>query len=292
MAIAKKVKFSLPNEKVTIEIVNRPRGPIKDPKHEAFQLYGNATIDVCVPQDRQGNLIDPLTVDEREFFEDRSRSGMPFDVGELSVHNKKNENYWYTVLIKLDKNKRILDLSNPKDYLDYKVLLANRELIAPSGEEQMNKVTYRFAIIRADYMEKTTLSEADSNERAWTKFGEIRNDRSTMSNILKNYGRSAGEDATDDFLRTEITKLIKNDIKRFLEVAEDKLLEDKIFIHKAVRAGAIKIVHGKYELPGGDKLAEKSEVANMVNAIAFIKQPENQEIYANIKERVDISDGK
>ena len=293
MAIAtKKKKFELPNERVSIEIVNRARGPIKDPKHEAYQLFGTATIDVCVPQDGQGNLIDPLTAEEREFFEDRTRSGMPFDAGELSVHNKESENYWYTVLIKLDKNKRVLDLKNPKDYLDYKVLLANKELVAPSGDAQFDKVTYRFALISSDYTEKTTLSEADIQERAWTKFGEIRNNRSHMSNILKNYGRRPSEESTDDFLRTEITKLIKNDIKRFLEVAEDDLLDDKIFVNKAVRAGAIRIVHGKYVLPGGDALANKGDVANMVNAIAFIQSPENQEIYATIKERVDIADGK
>ena len=288
----KKKEFTLPNKKVTIVPIMRARGPIKDEKHEAFFLFGNATIDVCVPMDRMGNLIDPLSPEEREYFEDKSRSGMPFNVGELSIYNKPAENYWTTFRIKLSKDERVLNLSNPKDYLEYKVLLSNKELVAPSGDVQYDKMTYKFALISEDFAQKTNLNEADQNERAWTKFGEIRNNRAYMSNFLKIYGRMPSEDSNDDFLRNEITKIIKEDIKSFLSITEDDMFEDKILIHRAVRAGAIKISKGNYILPGGDKMCEPGDKADIVNAIKFLKDPENQEVYATVRERIEIAEGK
>lgn len=288
----KKTEFKLPNKKVTITPIMRARGPIKDPKHEAFFLFGNATINICVPMDKMGNLIDPLTPEEKEFFEDKSKSGMPFDVGELSIYNKPEDNYWSKFRITLNKDERVLNLSNPKDYLEYKVLLTNKELIAPSGDTQFDKMTYKFALISEDFAQKTNLDEADQNERAWTKFGEIRNNRAYMSNFLKIYGRMPSEDANDDFLRNEISKIIKEDIKSFLDITEDEMFEDKILIHRAVRAGAIKVSKGNYTLLGGDKMCEPGDKADIVNAIKFLKDPENQEIYATVRERIEISEGK
>jgi hypothetical protein len=70
------------------------------------------------------------------------------------------------------------------------------------------------------------------------------------------------------------------------------MFEDKILIHRAVRAGSIKVSKGHYTLPGGNKMCNPGDSANIVNAINFLKSPENQEIYATVRERIEISEGK
>lgn len=57
--------------------------------------------------------------------------GLPYNA--LSIY-KKEDNYWDNYQVRLGKGETPLNLSNPNDYINYKVLLANRDFIAPSLE--------------------------------------------------------------------------------------------------------------------------------------------------------------
>ena len=54
-------KFAGINKKVIVKPIMRARNAnITDPEHEAFFLFGNATIDYRLPLDRHGNLKNPF----------------------------------------------------------------------------------------------------------------------------------------------------------------------------------------------------------------------------------------
>ena len=100
-------EFTLPNRKVKIVPLKRKRGLL--PKsHEASFLFKESYYEVCVPIDERGRMKDPLTPEERAFFESSS-SGMDFDSNELSVTREKN---YYT------KKKAKVRLKNEVTYLD------------------------------------------------------------------------------------------------------------------------------------------------------------------------------
>ena len=117
----------LRNMKVEVRFIPKI-GRITDPKHV---LYGgmaeDATRTYTVPMLRSGAYVNVLTDSEKEFLEDY----MGLEKNALSVH-RKNNNYWDNFFVSLHKQPNYLDLSDPNDYMKYKVLLANKDFIADS----------------------------------------------------------------------------------------------------------------------------------------------------------------
>ena len=284
--MGEKVDFRLPNKKVKVKPIMRTRGFVKDPEHEAFFLFANATIDLKAPLDRNGHLACPLSDDERAFFEDKSASGLHFEKGELSPYNKRENNFWTKYKVKLDKTERELDLSNPMDYIDYKLLLANTNLVAPDAKSANKQKTYRYALVSAEEELRTTASSASKRKTAYKYFGKMEESRDEMLAFLKIYGKKPSEDSTTEFLVTEIDKIISNDIDTFIAIVEDKDKDIKFLLAEAVELGVVERNKRKYYMPGGDALADKGISPTLENAVDYLKKNENQDIYLSIKERV------
>ena len=279
------INFKLPSKKVSIKPIMRTRGLIKDPQHEAFFLFANATIDLKAPLDRNGHLVCPLSDEERKFFEDKEASGLHFETGELSPY-KKSDNFWTNYKVKLGKTERLLDLSKPMDYIDYKLLLANTALIAPNAKSSNKKKTYRFALVSTEEELQSAVSTSTKRKTAYKFAGKMEDSRDEMIAFLKIYGKRPSVDASSDFLISEIDKIINDDIDTFLAIAEDKDKDIKFLITEAVELGVVEKDKRKYFMPGGDALADKGVSPTLENACDYLKKPENQDIYLSIKERV------
>ena len=136
----------LRNEKVYLRFV-----PKNDSLPKGHVLSGGkadgARMSLCVPMLRSGQYKNILTNDEKDFLEE----ALGLDNNALSVYKTEN-NYWdnYHVLIPDVKEGLHLDLSNPEDYIKYKVLLANNDIVAPSVKERMERfqATYQFEMVR------------------------------------------------------------------------------------------------------------------------------------------------
>ena len=107
--------FSLPRKKVTVlPVVKKtllPKG------HEAEFLYQHSMNTFTVPKNAMnGTYMNPLTNEEQEMLE--SHPGLSIKEGDLSVHKREN-NFWKSTFkpVKLGKDARNLDLSEPMDYL-------------------------------------------------------------------------------------------------------------------------------------------------------------------------------
>ena len=126
----------LRNKKVIVRHVPKVSGLVSNPKHIYYGgMAENAIRYYTVPQLQSGKYVNVLTNDEKEFLEET----MGLEVNALSIYKKEN-NYWDNFKIRLTKHDTVLDLSYPDDYIKYKVLLANEDMIAKS-------ITTRFAII-------------------------------------------------------------------------------------------------------------------------------------------------
>ena len=118
----------LRNEKVIVRFVPKSNDSIIDKKHVAYGgMMENSLRGFTVPVLNNGTFKNILTDNEKAFLEE----ALGLEINGLSVYNKK-DNYWDDYLIKLSKQDTILDLSNPEDYIKYKVLLANKDTVAPS----------------------------------------------------------------------------------------------------------------------------------------------------------------
>jgi hypothetical protein len=122
----------LTNKIVTVKYLPR-QGSITDPKHVMYGgLAERSTITLTVPRLKSGTLKNVLTDAEKDYLEHI----LGLEVGALNVYNKLN-NFWENTTeggvssVRLSKYDTRLDLSDPIDYIKYKILLANKDIVAP-----------------------------------------------------------------------------------------------------------------------------------------------------------------
>ncbi len=282
-------KFTLPKGKVTVRLVDRPRGAIKDPKHIMYNMVPGATFDFCARNIKGQSVIDcPLSPEEIEFFENKKKSGMSFNVGDLSPHKDK-DNFWRSkkARVRLNDKPKVFDLSVASDYLDVAILKSNTDFIAPSASDEFKKKTYVYVIISEDEVIEKETSKGDKLKRAWKIAGKIEDSHEKMIDFLTVVGRRPSSNSKLSFLRAEITKEIENNINRFLEILEDPQYDTQVLLTKAVQCKAVTRDGYKYFLPSGDPLCAKGEINNFQNALNFLDDDMNQDIRLSLLSKIN-----
>ena len=275
-------KWQPEDKKIIVKPIWKARNPmVEDPNHENYFLYGNATISYTLPVDRNNNLHNPFdSEEEMEWL------GKMLDK-DLNIY-KQHDNIFMTHKVKLGKDDKPLNLRNPKDYLDYIILKANKRQIAPDGDSMFKKGTYRYALVSEEFETNKTVSEADQKIAAYKHLGKLEDNKRSMLNFLKVYGKRVSENSKIEFLKSELSKIVTDDIEGFLSIAKDKdNYEIKLLIADAIDCGAV-IKQGRtYHLPGGDSLCAEGDTAVIDIAIAYLKAPRQQDLLNQIKLRVD-----
>lgn len=274
-------EFKLPNRKVKIVPLKRKRGLLPK-EHEASFLFKESYYEVCVPVDERGRMKDPLTPEERAFFESPS-SGMDFEPNELSVTREKNYYTKKKAKVRLKNEVTYLDLSRPDDYMKYKILLTVKDRIALSDDPRETKVTQKFALVDENHETQQQLNELDTKLAAYTEYGAIKKDfRSLRHVIMVATGKKVGKNAKLEFLQTEANRLLSNAPESFLNAVRDKDLETKILIQDAITAKALRKQGIAYYTPGGDLIGN-----NLAEAVEFLNNKKNQDLRLVIEKKVD-----
>lgn len=286
----KQKEFVLPNKKITVTPIKRARGHIKDPNHIGFFLLPGATIEFCPRNVKGTTVIDcPLTQEEIEFFEDKRKSGMAFDIGDLSPY-KTEKNFWRSKAAKVVLNDMDLklDLSNAKDYLTYAILKSNSDKIAGSLAEA--KLNPKLLYVLVDENEKLVdkVSKGDMLRKAYKLSGKMSTDRQAMMDYLTVIGKRPAKTSKLEFLISEIDSQIENNVVAFLEVLDDPDYATRLLLSKALQIKAvIKDVNGKYRLPEGDELCKPTERASLQNTLKFLNDNANQDIRLQLEALVE-----
>lgn len=274
----------LTNEKVCIRFVPRQSHMITDPKHI---LYGGMADDAVrtfvVPKLTTGTYVNVLTNSEMAFLEDY----LGMEKGTLSVYKKK-DNFWSDAnpqgisQVRLRKQDNYLDLSTPEDYIKYKILLANKDFIAPSLKvlEDRPKSTYQYVIIRDNEQVNSAKKNMDTTRECYMEFGKIEDDIETLMTVVELLdGRSIAPNTSKDFLHTKIDTFIQSEPKRFLNVVKDETLPTKVLIRRSINAGNI-VKRGDflYLKKGNSPLCGNNEDPVLSVAVKYLNNPKNQEI--------------
>lgn len=283
--------FKLPNKKLKLKPVKKARGKNGEitVRHEANFLYRNAKnrFEPCLYQD--GQLRNPLTKEEQQYYES-DECPLSFKPGDLAV-DKDEKNYWTSkrARITLDENSLEFDLSDDMDYLKYKILLTYPKLFAAKPEylEKGNpnwRREFLYVFEPINYEEHKKAENYASESEMYRFMFRIENDKDMMINTLTllNPKQRVAPNVTQDFLKGELNSFIKNSPKRFSEVMKDEDLEYKAILKRGIDKGAIKVEGVVHTLPTGDVIGE-----NRNEAIAFLKAPENEQILDKIKIKID-----
>lgn len=278
MAGPKQLVNCLRNERITVRFIKKETTLVPNQKHVLFGGMAETAVKIfTVPLLRSGTYKNVLTNDEKDFLE----SIMDLPKNTLSVYNKV-DNYWANYTVRLSKNDSYLDLTSPEDYIKYKVLLANEDLIAPSLEElgRYPKASYQFVLISEQdevRIETTQLSEAmDANE----KFAALASDKATLRYILEIFeGRPISNESKIDFLKTQLYKRVQSDPKRFLFIVNDVFLKTKVLIKLCVEYHIIR-KRGDFYYRAHDNtaLCAPGQDPTLDVAAAYLNKPTKQEL--------------
>lgn len=297
-----KANFRLPHEKVLVKPIIR-QGQWLPKDHSGSFMYDNTRLVLQAPISQDtGRIKNPLTREEQEFFES-NESGLDFARGDLSP-SKKKDNFWEEHQVHVRKPDAIvtdetilmvLDLSDPMQYLEYKILMANTSVgggvVAPSWELREASGEYKIALVREKEKDKEKVTKANKKVQAYKQLGKIDSSSEKLYNTLYVYylsstsdtSKKPSKDSSKEFYIAELGNIIEKDVEGFLAVIEDKDNFDyKLLVMQALEKGEI-----NYSRARGFETDDKIPMGRTLSqAVGFLKDPKNQEDYLRLKNLV------
>ena len=276
------LKNCLKNERILVRFVPKEDSNITNPKHI---LYGGMaegavkyyTVPILASTGTYKNI---LTDDEKAFLE----SYMGLEYNALSVYNKTN-NFWANFTVRLTKHDNYLDLSDPNDYIKYKVLLANTDFIADSLKTLNDhpKATYQFVMIKEGESEKREEEKMSVTMRCYKEYGKIEDDNDTLRCIIELIdNRPIAKNTKSEFLKSRINSLIQADPKLFYNIITDEYLNNKVLIKTATEEGVIKRRNNLYYFEDTPLCPDGTESTLSV-AAEYIGLGKNQDLKLRIE---------
>lgn len=238
VAVDESIANCLRNERVIVKHVPKETGIVRDPKHILYGGMAEGAVRwLTVPRLTSGMYVNVLTNAEKTCLEEV----MGLEYNALSIYNKV-DNFWDNYQVRLTKQDNFLNLADPDDYIKYKVLLANKDLIAPSLQdlEDHPKATYQFVIIHENEESQASKKKMNATMQAYMEFGKIQENADILRIIIETIdGRPTSKNSKIEFLQEKVGKLIQADARLFVRVATDPLLSTKVLIKKAIEGGLI-----------------------------------------------------
>lgn len=273
--------------------------------HSVAWKQDNSKVTLQIPIDsRTGALVEPLTEAERKYFES-DKCPLGFKSGDLVankfVTNSRNkqvlQSYWtsrtYTILksggvINEDTVLDTLDLSNPKDYLSYVILRANKHLVAANPEQSKSSGRYILFLVDEGDDEIVKASRTDRLAEAYKHYSELSQRQEKIREFLtvaymENIWKvKPAPDASMEWLKAEVNKLIQADSgDSYLKIANNQY-EDKAFIFKCLDKDAIKMRKDGYTTNDGTWLG-----ATLHQTVSYLGDPKNSEMRLKLIAIVD-----
>ena len=277
----------LPNKKVSVKLVEKTRsGFLKN--SDGNTIWSGCKRTYQAPTNQFDRIIQLLNKDEQEYLEKE----MGLETGSLAPGARKN-NFWREFKVTLDKKGKMLDLSDPEDFLSWKVLQASNTVA--NSKEGINVMIHDFYMVTEEEERESDNRLAERYEKASHLFTKINKSDKKMISVLRLLGkRGIPAEASTKWLKAELVKVIeqKEKIKGipsmddFIKVAEDPNFDTKVFLLDAIELGEVHIEGTTYKLRAGDVIGYDQE-----QAISFINDPKNQNVKFLIEERIKSNRG-
>ena len=287
------VTSCLRNEKIKVKFIERNNGL---PSNHVLSggMADGSKMTLVVPRLNTGTFVNVLTDAEKSFLEEY----MGLEYNALSIYKKPDEeNFWNdananginkVVLIKGDN---YFDLSNPQDYIKYKILLANKNIICPSltALKETPKATYRFVIIAEGEESKQAKTNMNNTMLCYKEYGKIEENIDLLRMIVETIdGRPTAPSVKLEFLQNKCNEFIQKDAKKFLSVINDPLLETKSLIKIAIEEGLI-ANRGNYLYLRSDNtpLCEQNEEPTLNFAAKYLNAPKHQDLLFSLQAKLN-----
>lgn len=274
----------LRNEIVTIQYIKKPNDFIKDPKHVGYGgLFEGSAIAIPPPLMDSGKMKNLLT--------DKEKKGLEFLLGmDLSIYKdfwKQEYSKGSVFPIFLGKDDTRLDLSDPMQYIIWKVLLAS-PIVANSMDEIRNKATYRFVMVAEGEKLRKEKDAVGAKIMAFELYVTYKKDKSVLRYILRNLGKYTTHQQGMDFIQVEAAKLAESQSDLFVSITADEHLKSKVLIEECVEFGVINRIDGKLYTKDNDPISG-GETPTMDIASKYLSSPLGTDIKFSLEAKLKIA---
>jgi len=274
--------FTLPEEIIVVKYINRKKGMAANVESNhviAGGMMDKAVRKFSAPLQRNGSIKNVLSADEKDFLE--YATGL-----DLSVYG----DFWTTFRVSLHKDdaSNRFDLSNPMDYISYKILSTLKEDIALSWGDRNKNQTYQFAITREDEEMLETKGKRDSKREAFMLYGKVMDNKEKLFGILKLLtNKPISKDTKLDWLQHKVEEFVDTMPTSFINVMNDKSLYTKMLINSGVDSDVIIKKGNKYTTADGLDLCNSGEIPTFDNAVSYLDDVKNQEVRTIIEAKIN-----
>ena len=278
----------LENKKIKVKPFKRNR-PFFNEKHDGTIRYTGCTSGYTLPwQNSTRSFVQIFKDGEQEAFEKE----LDLEPGTLNLYKRKGS-WWSKFTIELTKEEIELDLMNPIQALEYRVLLADKTSISKDKNTYNGTQDYYLEDDTIEIEENYKISE--TKEDAMDIFVKLRKSDKKMYNILRVLGKNPPKTMATNSkaLKAELTSIMDQvekvsgqpNITDLINVFNDELYEDKLFVHDAIEINEIEIIDGHYKLkdsgtPIGRSIQESSE---------YFHAAKNQDDKLLIQQRIELN---
>lgn len=286
-----KLVSPLKNKKVTIGLIKRRQSSLYNDIDLSTLATGGKKSFMC-PIGRNNRIINPLTKEEQLYLESVT--------GEDLNPSKEGPNNFYTnstgrvTLIKHGKNTEsanlVLDLSDPYDYILYKIALINPRVANTWVEKDYNK-EYEFVIMDGEVQLEEELNFTRKEDDVQEYLRKHRGSKRKLFDLLRMYGienanQQVNYNNTLEWMYNELKKATrkKSEIKKLYSLITlgEKEISDKIFIADCITLALLEKRGYEYRLSGGDKIAN-----NEMEAIAWFNDVRNNSVKMRFEQIIE-----
>ena len=266
------------NKKIAVKPIVRNVGGMFPKGHDGEFMYTGTNWSTDLVRDKNTNRWKNILSVEEQAELERILDMKP---GDLSVQKKDNE-FWAKFRVKLDKEGKTLDLSDPWDFLAYKVLQVHPQ-IAPNLDVINHNGAYKFVLVDEDLVLGEKVTKSKMRQKAYKHFGKIEESVQDMQWLIRIVTGKRTNSTKLDFLQGEVEKLIENNLESFINAIDDANYTTKVFLETCIDKNLIEKNHlGEYRLKGiSDAFA-----GNLEEAVQFMLSPKNNDIVLKLKANI------
>lgn len=276
------LNFMLPDKKVTLLPIVRQKSFMGSTNHDGLFLYTGAFNAWTIYRNQHGNYVDPLNYKEREYLEKELKE-------DFNVYHK--DNFWKNYSFKIKKNnsemsslKRVFNLSNPHDFIAYKLLLTAPN-VANSIKEKDDTPEYTWMLVEQGDTIQTNLKKGKIKAACYAWLTENENKKSYLRDMLYVMNLRTNKDQTlEEVVNIVIDAIESQRVYNLYELINDEDITLKILLAKSLRARAIVIRRNKFYDVNGDLLAN-----NRLSMLEWLSSPENGIGVLEIKKLIEKS---
>ena len=263
---------------VKVDKVNRNQswGATDTKTGKTKEFYDNC-VDKFVPalDAKTGKLRTGLTDKDREYFEKE----LELDKDELLSKSP----FWSRFFITIPEHGLTLDTDKISDELAYKVLSSDPEVA--NGKAQLKThATAKYVITSQSEESKVSNTSRNIKTKAYVTFSKL--SAVEISNALLMIGRDASN-MDPEIAMDRLGEIVESNPAKFLSIVGDPLFKDKVWFMQLLKANIVK----KHGVGTGTEMPLYYQDimlgTGLEQAIAFIKDKENQNIFLGIKKEFD-----